>query len=180
MSGDGERLCAGFFLGHPATGPQPEREASLRTLLAQLQDAGRYDPPGVFAELEAALLAARRVSTGIAPQALWLSVGTVLRVRAEVDGTAVGRMLHRRCCAMPAAVAAGHDVVGFGGDLRLSFAREDRGLEVCRELGLPPDPPPFLPNAATARRVAADLNSEELGAPVLWVRCWRTVHAALD
>lgn len=182
------RILCGWFLGHPATGPDPGRDlpphAPLTAVLRELTAAGRYHAPGLFTDLDAVRSAARHAPGAFAPQALWVPGERAREVQREVDGSALGALL-ARATPGPAhgdsahLVAAGHDVLGFGSDLLLTFAREPEGQRLCRRLGLPPDPPPFLPDADTADALCAALDDEDLGAPVLWVRCWRTVHAAL-
>jgi len=173
-----QRIGAGYYVGHPAVGPALHRDAALASVLAALRDAGRFSPPNLFHDLDAARTVARRAPGAHAPQGLWLPEPSLGRLRREVASTPLAAILARGVTGPDDdVVAAGHDVVGFGGDLVLSFVREDAGRDLCRERSLPLDPPPFLPDAATARRLAAALNADELGAPVLWVRCWRTVHA---
>ena len=170
-------LCAGYFVGHPACGPEIERAATLADLLSGLRAEGRYLGSGVFADLAGATLAIERLGATVAAQGLWLGPRAAQRVRREDPGSATSEMLARsRSEAEGRVVAAGHDVIGLGGDLRLCFTHEDAGRELCRELGLPAEPPPFLPRPTAARRLAAALNDEELGAPVLWIDCWRTIH----
>ncbi len=173
-------VCAGYFLGHPALGPDPRRDPAMAPTLTQLATEGRYARPTLFFDLDAALQVARATGGVVAAQGLWLPLSVLGRVRREVAGTPIATMLARDVRGPDAAaVASGHDVVGFGGELMLSFAREEAGQDLCRDLGLPSDPPPFLPKASVARRLAEVLNDDDLGAPVLWARCWRTVHAAL-
>lgn len=174
-------VCAGYTLGHPATVPDPQRLAALAPVLAALEAAGRWARPALFFDLAAARDAAAQLGGVLAPQGLWVPTTAVARLRREVRGTALDRMLAANHSGpLPPVVAGGHDVLGFGGDLVLSFVREDAGQDLCHRLALPIDPPPFLPDAATARRLVTALERDELGAPVLWVRCWRTVHAAID
>jgi len=173
-----ERHAAGYYVGHPAVGPALHRDAALAPVLTALRAAGRFSPPNLFFDLDAARLVARSAPGTYAPQGLWLPRPTVGRLRREIANTPLAAILARGVTGPEDdVVAAGHDVLGFGGELVLSFVREDAGRALCRERSLPLDPPPFLPDAATARRLAAALNADEFGAPVLWVRCWRTVHA---
>src|SRR5262245_42796477 len=173
-----ERIGAGYYVGHPAVGPALHRDAPLAPVLAALHAAGRFSPPNLFHDLDAARIVARSAPGAHAPQGLWLPQPGVGRLRREVADTPLAAILARAVTSPDDdIVAAGHDVVGCGGELGRSFVREDAGRELCRQRSLPLDPPPFLPDAATARRLAAALNADELGAPVLWVRCWRTVHA---
>lgn len=176
----GTLVRAGFYYGHPAANPTALRAPELQPLLAELQAAHRFFPPGFFSDLAAACAVAQRCQSKLAPQGLQVPATAVARLRRAIGPSPLASLLGRADGApLPPPVAAGHDVLGFGDDLVLSFAREDAGLDLCHRLALPLDPPPFLPDAATARRLVQALDAEELGAPVYWLRCWRSVYSAL-
>ena len=170
-------LCAGFYLGHPGAGGQPAKDARLLPLLTQLRAPARFVPPDAFVDLDGALAAGRLIGCAEI-HGLWFTAATAAVLLRECDDATVAAVLRRgRRGPPPAAVAAGFDVLGIGGALCLPWTREDAGQALARDLHLPLAPPPFLPDARAAAALARELDADTLCAPVLWVHCWRTVHA---
>ena len=175
----GELWCGGFHLGHPAATDSELKDERLQPVLAGLRAQRRLGACSTFVDLDGACAAARACRRPHAVHGVWFSTRTAAVLLRECADAPVAATLRLRLPGPPpAAVAAGFDVLGIGGEMCLPWTREDAGIELCRELSLPSDPPPFLPDPKVANRLVRALEDDALGAPVLWVRCWRTVHAA--
>ena len=175
----GELWCGGFHVGHPAaTASGLDEDERLQPVLAGLRAARRLWSCSTFVDLDGACAAARACRRPLAVHGIWFATRTAAALLRECPDAPVAATLRQRLPGPPpAGVAAGFDVLGIGGEMCLPWTREDAGIELCRELGLPTEPPPFLPDMKVANRLVRALEDDALGAPVLWVRCWRTVHA---
>lgn len=171
-------LFAGYFVGHPATGPDLGRCGPLGAVLRELAARERCHGRRVFTDLAAARQVACDAPGAQAPHGLWLERPVAEQILAEDQDAAVAPLLRAGPGrAAEAPVAAGYDVLGIGGALILAWTSEDAGRRFGRSLGLQLEPVPFLPDGDAADELVALLDAEDLGAPVLWTRCWRTVHA---
>lgn len=151
----GKWTCLGYCVGHPAASADPAWHEDLAA--ARLAAAGR-NPAAVHS--------------------VWLSHKRAAALRTELDDERLRRRLAQPSAEPPPdGVAAGWDLLGFGDGLCLSWTGEPAGRDLAERLQILARPGTFLPDLRAATELAAELEDDVLCAPVVWLPCWRTVHA---
>jgi len=181
-------VCGGFHLGHPADPwplPSPRATGPLAAQLAAAVQQGHLLWPRTFRSRAAALACRELLPPGECPalHGLYLPVDEVARMLDEDGGNQGGDelpvlQLLRAGTAVtaPAAATAGWDVLGFATDQCWCWLRYRQARAVAATLRIRESVDGLIGDGSAALAMCDELNGDELGAPVIWRRWWRTIE----